>query len=314
MEQPESFEQFESTLSEDVKDLTKIQDSNLMENTISPQGCPSSSSQEGIACSNAQKKGNVKPNYIYAIGKIEVRFPSIGIEKEFAQAVGREDFTDFTDRQILYSILSKPENLYLSRKLCWVFSIKNIETYILKLQDSNDLNMLINSIRLTDTPEIDIIIGLRGPLAQPEVCNGLIAPIVLVDQVYNFGVSTLIKAIPRPVHLSEDLFEPSAEELFDRIMHMTDNAGSTDRDRALNYLSVRYKAIYNLIASEYAKNFSLSAIDVQPSVLSSTRKIVEVIFTYTNRQTDFVEKFFVRVDVTEEFPFLITQIGPYYDL
>jgi hypothetical protein len=47
--------------------------------------------------------------------------------------------------------------------------------------------------------------------------------------------------------------------------------------------------------------------------LSGTRKIVDVIFSYTNRTTDVVEKFFVRVDVTEEFPFLVTKLSPYYD-
>ncbi len=30
-----------------------------------------------------------------------------------------------------------------------------------------------------------------------------------------------------------------------------------------------------------------------------------VIFSYSNRNTDFTEKSFVRVDVTEEFPFLV---------
>jgi hypothetical protein len=29
--------------------------------------------------------------------------------------------------------------------------------------------------------------------------------------------------------------------------------------------------------------------------------------------TDVTEKFFVRVDVTEEFPFLVTKMSPYYD-
>jgi hypothetical protein len=35
--------------------------------------------------------------------------------------------------------------------------------------------------------------------------------------------------------------------------------------------------------------------------------------SYTNSNTDFTEKFFVRVDVTEEFPFLVTKMSPYYD-
>ena len=42
-------------------------------------------------------------------------------------------------------------------------------------------------------------------------------------------------------------------------------------------------------------------------------EIVDVIFSYTNRNTDVVEKFFVRVDVTEEFPFLVTKMSPYYE-
>jgi cyclic patellamide precursor peptide PatG len=47
--------------------------------------------------------------------------------------------------------------------------------------------------------------------------------------------------------------------------------------------------------------------------LSGVRRIVDVILSFTNRQTDLVEKYFVRVDVTEEFPFLVTNISPYYD-
>jgi hypothetical protein len=47
--------------------------------------------------------------------------------------------------------------------------------------------------------------------------------------------------------------------------------------------------------------------------LSGTRKLVDVVFSYTNRNTDFTEKFSVRVDMTEEFPFLVTKLSPYYD-
>jgi hypothetical protein len=38
-----------------------------------------------------------------------------------------------------------------------------------------------------------------------------------------------------------------------------------------------------------------------------------VIFSYTNRETDVTEKYFVRVDVSEEFPFLVTKMASYYD-
>jgi hypothetical protein len=96
-------------------------------------------------------------------------------------------------------------------------------------------------------------------------------------------------------------------------MQMADNAGATDEHRALNYLAVRYPAIYATAAEAFGRNSSLTGVEVRPSPLSSTRKIVEIIFSFTNRNTDVTEKFFVRVVVTEEFPFLVTKMSPYYD-
>lgn len=98
-----------------------------------------------------------------------------------------------------------------------------------------------------------------------------------------------------------------------RIAQITDNAGATDEHRALNYLVVRYPRIYEKAAEEYGRDFALTGVEVRPSPLSNTRRIVDVIFAFTNRNTDFTEKFFVRVDVTEEFPFLVTKLSPYFD-
>ena len=98
-----------------------------------------------------------------------------------------------------------------------------------------------------------------------------------------------------------------------RIMQMADNAGATDEHRALNYLVVRYPAIYATAAEAFGRNCSLTAVEARPSRLSGVRRIVDVIFSFTNRQTDVTEKYFVRVDVTEEFPFLVTRLQPYYD-
>lgn len=49
--------------------------------------------------------------------------------------------------------------------------------------------------------------------------------------------------------------------------------------------------------------------EVKSSQLSGTRNLADVLFSYTNRNTDFTDKFFVRVDVTEEFPFRVTKVG-----
>jgi hypothetical protein len=238
----------------------------------------------------------------------------LSVEKEFAQATGRADTAGLADRQALQRVLSAPQNRYLVRQLCWVMTIGGLETYILVPRDPSDFGLLVEALRATPEPsDLDVVVGVRGPIAPPEACNGLLVPIVAFDQLYSFDRATLINAIPKPEATPADEFAAAAGELFDRIMQLTDNAGATDEHRALNYLAVRYPAIYAKTAEEFGMNSSLTAVDVQSSPLSGTRNIVEVIFSYTNRTSDVTEKFFVRVDVTEEFPFLVTRISPYFD-
>jgi hypothetical protein len=193
-------------------------------------------------------------------------------------------------------------------------TIETLETYILMPSDPLDLDLLVDALRATPSPmDLDVVIGVRGPIAPPEMCNGLMVPIVGFDQIYSFDRPALIKAIPKPEKTAAAQFGPAAEELFNRIMRLTDNAGATDEHRALNYLAMRYPAIYARTAEQFALDCSLTGMDVRASHLSGARNIVDVILSYTNRNTDFIEKFFVRVDVTEEFPFLVAKLSPYFD-
>jgi hypothetical protein len=277
--------------------------------SLPPRACPTC----GVVPA-ANGGAPATPSYVYAIGRIEPRFPLPSVEKEFVQATGRGETAGLTDRQAFQNVLSQGQNRYLVRQLCWVMTIEGLETYILTPRDPRDLDLLVEALRPNPTPmDLDIVIGVKGPIAPPELCNGLMLPILAFDQIYSFDRDALIKAIPPPEKTSPEEFAPAAAELFDRIMQMTDNAGATDEHRALNYLAVRYPAIYANAAEAFARNSSLTAVDTRLSPLSGTRKIVEVIFAYANRNTDVTEKYFVRVDVTEEFPFLVTKMSPYYD-
>jgi PatG C-terminal len=263
-------------------------------------------------CGCGGMAGAIPLSFVYAIGKIEPRFPSASVEKEFAQATGRAETVGLTDRQALHEVLT--QNRYLARLLCYVLTIGCLETYILQPRNPVDFDLLVEAIRPAASPmDIDIVIGVRGPIAAPQMCNGLMVPIVAFEQIYSFERSRLISSIPRPEEMVADQFMRVCEEVFDRIMQIADNAGATDEHRALNYLLVRYPAIYTKAAEEYARDFALTGVEAHLSSLSSTRRIVEVIFSFTNRNTDFTEKFFVRVDVTDEFPFLVTKLSPYFD-
>src|SRR5262252_6226799 len=76
--------------------------------------------QEGTApcptCGATSESSNSSAvSYVYALGRIEARFPRPSVEKEFAQATGRADTKGKTDRQAFYDVLKKRENRYLVR-------------------------------------------------------------------------------------------------------------------------------------------------------------------------------------------------------
>ena len=258
--------------------------------------------------------GTMVSPYVYVLGRIEPRFPRLAVEKEFAQAIGRGDTAGLTDRQALHAVLSQRQNRYLARQLCWVLTIEGLETYLLHPRDPLDLELLVDAVRPAPRPtDVDVVIGTRDPIAPPEMCNGLLLPIVVFDQIYSFDVDAFIASIPCPETIAAEQFAATAEELFMRIMQMADNAGATDEHRALNYVALRYAAVYTTAAEAYGRNCSLTAVDVRPSRLSGVNNLVDVICSYTHRETGVAEKHFVRVDVTQEFPYVATRMSPYYD-
>lgn len=274
---------------------------------------PAAQPEDGLAPPGAEEVA--PPAYVYAVGRVEPRFPSIAVEKEFAQAVGRVGAAGLSDRQAMHRALADRGNRYLARRLCWVLLVGGLETYVVVPRDPGDIELLIDTVR--EDPEandIDIVVGERGPIAPPQVCGGMALPLVAFDQLWSFPRTSLLEAIPRPTALKDDKrFQRTAGELFDGLIQLADNAGAIDEHRALNYLSVRYPAIYARAAEAHLGNASLSSVDVRPSPLNGARAIVDVIFSFTHRETDVTERSFVRVDVTEQFPFLVSRLAPFYE-
>lgn len=279
-----------------------------MTEKVAASSCESSETAPSAAPSQRQ--------FIYALGRIEMRLPTLAVEHELRQAMGRDEASGKTDHEAAQLVLAARENRYLARQLCWVLTIQGVETYLLQPKDLTDFEALIATLRREPNPsDMDIVVGELGPISPPEMCNGLSVPIVFFDQIYSFDRDSLIKALPsaKARKGDEDLLHKTAGEFLDRVMQMAQNTGAGDEHRAYNYLVARYPALYHLIADAHARNLSLTAIASRFSPLSALRRIVEVIFSFTNRQTDFTEKYFVRVDVTEEFPFLVSKLMSYMD-
>src|SRR5258708_17188835 len=104
---------------------------------------------------------------------------------------------------------------------------------------------LVAAVRPMPRPtDADVVVGVRGPIAPPELCNGLMVPIVMFDQIYSFDVDSLIKSIPRPKGIPAKDFATASEHLFYRIIQLADNPAPTDQHPALNYLPAPHPATY----------------------------------------------------------------------
>ena len=170
--------------------------------------------QGGCSCGSDGGK-MLPPSYVYAIGKVVHRFPNRSLELELAQATGRraeEETRGRTREEVIHKALTDPANRYIARQICYVLTIEGLETYILVPTDPLDIDRLAQALRPAPgmLGDIDVIIGRRGPLASPEMCNGLMVPIVMVDQIYSFDRDTLMKAIPKRKGKNENQFKKTA--------------------------------------------------------------------------------------------------------
>src|SRR5580692_3150907 len=192
-------------------------------------------------------------SWVYAIGRIEPRFPRISVEKEFLQVVAQSSkLQGMSDAQVRHHVLSSAENAYLLRQMCWVLTIQGQDTYILTPRDPIDLRLLAHSVRADPGPgDLDIVIGAKGPVAPSPMCNGLQVPIVFFDQIYSFDRESLLKELPRPEGANAKGFAAAAAELFDRMMLLAANPGSSNRTRAFNYLAARYPRLYHAVAEAH---------------------------------------------------------------
>jgi len=254
------------------------------------------------------------PRHVFVIGRIEGRSTGLGLEPELAQAVARADTAGLTDAQALHTVLGDRANRFLARRMCWVLTIQGLDTYVLHPQDPVDFEVLVEATRPRPrATDMDVVIGMRVGISPPEMCGGLALPLIAFDQIYSFDRETLTDAIPRDEGVDDETFSATAEEVLDMIMQLTDNTGATDEHRALNYLAVRYPDIYTRTAQAHLDNKTLARVESKVSRLSGARRLVDVILTYRDRRSDVLEKYFARVDVTEEFVFLVSKLSPYFD-
>lgn len=271
---------------------------------------------------------------VYVVGQLSPEFPSTGVEKEFAQAAGIALTSGLIDAETLRELSRNPENRYLGRHLCWVFTVGQIEVFTVRPRDREDVTTLLESIS-TDTDVLHVVVGHTVRATGDSPCASAGLPEVYFEQLLAFTLDEFVDALPAPdadearaEAVSEQLSSGNAsseasssdqnqlrlvaKDVFLRLTHRRDNRGMADEHRALNYCALRYPQIYFACAQARREGNVLLGVDAIRSQ-SHTRTLVTVRLTFRHRQTDISERYQCVVDVTEVFPFLATRLQRTYD-
>ncbi|WP_217177305.1 hypothetical protein [Streptomyces sp. AC495_CC817] len=274
-------------------------------------GCAGSGAHGG---GGTERGRDTTPGYVYVLGQVRAVFPDLSVQHEFSQVAAAGGARDPSDADTVHRVLSAPENRYLARQMCYVLSVQGLDTYVLQPVDPADLDDLVEALRpVRDDRGLAVVVGTLGPLVPPGACQGLSVPVVHVEKIWAFDTRELIEAIDRPDDTSRKGFEKTAREVLDRVLQLNDNMGLDPAHRALNYLTVREQEIYRRTSQMRSAGFALSAVEAGPSRLSAgSQTVVSVVFSYTHRQTNVTEQFFVRVGLSGLFPFRVTPVQRYY--
>lgn len=268
--------------------------------------------ENGALCPECAGK-SFADQFVYSLGRIGMRFPTVAVEREFQQrerhVLGGEGKKSTNRWTRIAEVLAA--NDHLARAVCFVHSVGGLPAYIVTATSMSTLNALIESLRHHDRDDgWELLIGRRGPMATPTTCAGLLAPVVFCDALYSFTLGEFTSELAKRAQpaldaakIAADDFEEGARDIFARITTSAENIGGLDSHRALNYLLVQHPGIF-VATAQRARRAILDAIETRVMEAASSRRVVTVIFTFIDKATGVPERLFARVDVAEEWPFL----------
>lgn len=306
----------------------------------SPSGCACGAPSGVCTCSGYQRENS---GFVYAMGTVEAEYPNLAIEREMQvmahallppswQPDPNMPMKPTEDRSWQYAVLNadRKKTRYIARQLSWRLTIEDFPVFVLKPQDPSDLDGLIDCLNRPKYPKVDGGSGKRegggkrkasgkkeasgkregngsmslgppsGPTQDLDVVVGVRGPStldgieVLVDQIFTIAPEQLA---PRGLRLFAQL---------------SDNYGLTDADRAYNFLAARYTISPDNL--DEIEKFGLVGVPIISSRLSGdTGRVVRAIFTLRGTNIPIEKKYFVRVDVTHEFPIIVNPWQPYLE-
>lgn len=264
------------------------------------------------SCAQAAQQPAVE-QFVFTIGKLEVRLPTVAIEREFRRLSKHEEGKSPSRGARMRAVFEAHH--HLASRACYVLSIGGTPAFSLVPGIQSAREALVEALSHLDSPNHWLlVIGKLGPTCRPGDCGGLLVPLVLCDQVYCFSIEDWIEDLQKALaHAAKteakDIRETiavAARELFNQSVTSLQNIGVSDAHRALNFLLMRHPGVFLAVAERRGKA-TLERVEARLGEGLGTRRHVLVILTFLNIATGVPERLFCRVDVTEEWPFLADQ-------
>jgi hypothetical protein len=260
--------------------------------------------------------GRSDAGFVYVVGRLHARFPSLGAQREYAQ-ITRSDPDALVRTAPLRAVLSASENRYLARQICWVFSGPSSDACLVQPRDGNDLDELIEALT-DDDSTVQVLVG--SPASAPVAALSCLAtglPAVWPDQLLSFRRDEFLDALAEAADGGEwehaEAWRRIAGDLFDNLTQRTENQGIAAAHRAMNFIALHYPPIYQLTFDAHREESFLIGVDAHVGGAGSDRTTVDVRLGFRNVRTHVVQRYVCRVDVTDLFPFLTSPITVTYD-
>jgi len=250
---------------------------------------------------------------VYAIGQIRANIPNLGMEKEMAQT-GLEFKHGLSDEEALVKLLRDPQHRRLAHEMCWTFAVEDVDLFIIKPSGDFALSLILDALKPDKAwGNVDVLIGRMGDRASMSECNGRPLPVVVPSQVSSLDREALLGALETPKDLAAEALSSAIKQTLDITLRIGANYGLSAAHRAINYAVTRSAELYVTVAHELLGNWALVGLTSRPSAVSAGRTVVDTILQFRNRKTDAVKRCFMKIDVTDLYPFMVSPIHPFLD-
>ncbi len=264
--------------------------------------CPSCGSKGSDAVSSTER-------YVFAIGKLDVRFPNLGLEREFQRAAQRIGAAASPRGERIASVLR--EHRHIALRVCPLLLVGGVPAYVVAPSAAYVRDSLIDALIETDkADQWAVVSGRLGPLCRPTDCGGVVAPVLACEELYSFSVgewSRDLAAALQPAvqakRVTEKAVVRAAAEVFGTVVSSAENAGASDPHRALNYALVRHPGVF-LAVAERSGRAVLDKIETRALPSLAGRRQVAIVLSFIDSTTGVPERLFCRVDVTDQWPFI----------